>query len=481
MRNIVLVGAGGTGMSGVAGILHDLGYTNIIAIDSVESQLTQRLRDKGIKTIIGHGKYKVLRGDIIIYSEATRESVEVLEARAVMKAKKMPMIILNYFEFLGEVSKNFISVGITGTNGKSSTTALAIATAKKVLPDFGLGILGALVPDLDNNSYYINPKVKTKIKTIFDFMLNQKRSHELQHDAYKLIKKYYFLVESCEYKRHFLHLDLDYAIITNMELDHTDYYKDFADYTSAFQQFADKVKNTIFIPKGFHNLSNGKWKMENGKFKEVNIQKISFKKVRGKHNDINGSLVLALLKKIGNFQSFIINPPLLNFKGLRRRMELLGKNKNGANIYSDYGHMASSITVGYKGLKEKFPKQKLICIFQPHQIHRIVTGRNDFIASMKGYDEVVIYDIYAARENLLELVKEVPELKGIKTLKELGNKFASACGGTYIDTFETITKKINEAKKGEIVVIYSAGDIDFLVRKNSSVISNEREKSTKHK
>jgi UDP-N-acetylmuramate-alanine ligase len=106
------------------------------------------------------------------------------------------------------------------------------------------------VPDLDNNSYYINAKYKEKIKTIFDFMLNQKRSHELQHDAYKLIKKYYFFVEACEYKRHFLHLDLDYAIITNMELDHTDYYKDFADYTSAFQQFANKVKKRIFIPKG---------------------------------------------------------------------------------------------------------------------------------------------------------------------------------------------------------------------------------------
>lgn len=464
MRNIVLVGAGGTGMSGVAGMLHDLWYTNIVAIDSTESQLTQRLRGKWIKTIIGHGKYKVLWWDIIIYSEATRESVEVLEARAFMKAKKQPMIILNYFEFLWEVSKNFISVGFTGTNGKSSSTALAISTAKKVLPDFGLWILGALVPDLDNNSYYINPKYRTKIKTIFDFMLNQKRSHELQHDAYKLIKKYYFFVESCEYKRHFLHLDLDYAIITNMELDHTDYYKDFADYTSAFQQFADKVKKQIFIPENTI-IQNLKSKIQNP-IKEVSVKPVPFKHVRWHHNDINGSLVSAVLKALTKKDC---TAQMLNFKGLRRRMELLGKNTNWANIFSDYGHMASSITIGHQSLKEKFPKEKLICIFQPHQIHRIVTWRKDFITSMKWYDEVIIYDIYAARENLLELVQEVPELKWIKTLKELGNKFANACWWTYIDNFETIMKKINEAKKWEVVVIFSAGDIDFLIRNNFKI------------
>lgn len=472
MRNIVLVGAWWTWMSGVAWMLHDLWYTNIVAIDSTESQLTQKLRDKWIKTIIGHGKYKVLRWDIIIYSAAVAESPEVLEARAVMKAKKMPMIILNYFEFLWEVSKNFISVGITGTNGKSSTTALAIATAKKVLPDFGLGILWALVPDLDNNSYYINSKYRTKIKTIFDFMLNQKRSHELQHDAYKLIKKYYFFVEACEYRRHFLHLDLDYAIITNMELDHTDYYKDFADYTSAFQQFANKVKKNIFVPKDSNILPY----FHSYIFQSVNVKPLPFKHVRWHHNDINGSLVMALLNTLLKLSkkdilksSINLLKALVMFKGLRRRMELLWKNTNWANIFSDYGHMASSITIGYQSLKEKFPKQRLICIFQPHQINRIVTGRNDFIASMQWYDKVMIYDIYAARESLEELIKKVPALKWIKTLKELGNKFASACWWTYIDDFKTIEKRINETKKWEVVVIYSAGDIDFLVRKNPRI------------
>jgi UDP-N-acetylmuramate-alanine ligase len=110
------------------------------------------------------------------------------------------------------------------------------------------------VPELDNNSYYINPKYKAKIKTIFDFMLNKKRSHELQHEAYSMIKKQYFFVEACEYKRHFLYLDLDYAAITSLELDHTDYYKDMKDYSLAFKQFSSKTKKQIFIPKGLPNI-----------------------------------------------------------------------------------------------------------------------------------------------------------------------------------------------------------------------------------
>jgi UDP-N-acetylmuramate-alanine ligase len=109
-------------------------------------------------------------------------------------------------------------------------------------------------------------------------------------------------------------------------------------------------------------------------------------------------------------------------------MEYLTTNKNGAKIFTDYGHMASSIELGYQALKHKFPGKKLFAIFQPHQINRIVTGRTDFQKALKNYDTVVIYDIYAARENLQELVKKIPTLKNITTLKALGDKFADACG-----------------------------------------------------
>lgn len=89
-----------------------------------------------MQVIIGHGTYKVQLGDVVIYSEAAAERPEILEARKIMKDNKKVMVILNYFQFLGEVSKYFRTIGFTGTNGKSSSTALAIHTAKKLDKQF---------------------------------------------------------------------------------------------------------------------------------------------------------------------------------------------------------------------------------------------------------------------------------------------------------------------------------------------------------
>lgn len=456
MRNIVLVWAWWTGMSGVAWMLHDLWYTNIVCIDAVQSELTDKLKDKWIKIIIGHGKYKVQLGDVVIYSEATAECEEVLEARKIMKANKKVMIILSYFQFLGEISKYFTTIGFAGTNGKSSSTALAIHTAKKLLPNFWLWILWALVPSFDDKSYTINTKAKKDIKTIFDYIFTGKWSSEIFWK--NLLKSWFFLVEACEYKRHFLHLDLDYTIITSLELDHTDYYKDMKDYLSAFDQLITKTKNIVFAPKWL------KW-LKSKNIKEVPIKEIQFTHLLGDHNNINGSLVLELLHTITKQPKTKILSTMKSFWWIRRRMEYLKTNKNGAKIFTDYGHMASSIDFGYMALKYKFPGKKLFVIFQPHQINRIVTWRKDFQNALKKYDQIMIYDIYAARENLSDLTKKIPELKKIKNLNDLGEHFANACWGIYTDTFEHITKAIEQTKKDTIIVVYSAGDIDYKIRK----------------
>lgn len=449
---IILVWAWWTGMSGVAGIFHDLWYTNIVCIDANQSELTDKLKAKWLQVIIGHGKYKVQLGDVIIYSEAVAECEEVLEAKKIMKANKKVMVILNYFQFLGEISKHFISVWFTGTNGKSSSTALAIHTAKKILPTFWLWILWALVPEFNTQSYVINPKAKKDIKNIFEHICTGKSLD------YTNIKKRHFFVEACEYKRHFLYLDLDYATITSLELDHTDYYKDMKDYLSAYKQLADKIKHKIIIPKW---LQTPNFKPQT---KEVSIKAIPFTHVRGKHNDVNGSLILELMTKLCKEPKTKILNTMKTFRGLRRRMEYLSTNKNWAKIFTDYGHMASSIEFGYMALKHKFPNKNFFVIFQPHQINRIITGRKDFQKALKNYDQVIIYDIYAARENLSDLTKKIPSLKDITTLSQLGNTFSETCGWTYTDKFEQITKEIQKAQKNTIVVIYSAWDIDYKIR-----------------
>ena len=443
-------------------MLYDLWYTNIICIDATQSELTDKLKTKGLKVIIGHGKHKIQLGDVIIYSEAVAECEEVLEARKIMKANKKVMVILNYFQFLGETSKYFNSIGFAGTNWKSSSTALAIHTAKKLLPNFGLWILGALVPWFNTQSYVINTKAKKNIKNIFDYIFTGK---ELE---YTHIKKRSFFVEACEYKRHFLYLDLDYAIITSLELDHTDYYKNIKDYMSAYETLVAKVKNKVFIPKTPKGSSSWFDCLVLGpQIKEVRIKPIPFNHIRGKHNDVNGSLILELMTKLSKEPKTKILSTMKSFGGLRRRMEYLANNENGAKIFTDYGHMASSIELWYMALKQKFPGKKLWVMFQPHQINRIVTGWKDFVKTLQKYDNILIYDIYAAREDIKDFIihHEFLKKEHIKTLNDLGNHFAKECWGKYTTNFLVVTKEIQKAQKDTVVVVYSAGDIDYKLRK----------------
>ncbi|AHB41686.1 UDP-N-acetylmuramate-L-alanine ligase [candidate division SR1 bacterium RAAC1_SR1_1] len=456
MGNIVLVGAGGTGMSGVAGILQELGFTNIICIDSTQSQLTDNLQKKGFKVIIGHGIYQPKIDDAIIYSEAAVNSPEVTGARALISQEQKMMLIMNYFEFLGEVSKYFTTIGITGTNGKSSTTALAIYGAKDI-PTFGLGILGAMVPDFNNQSYLINPNHKEEIKTIFIKIFTGKTPTAIDH------KKLLFIVEACEYKRHFLHLDLDYAAITNIEYDHADYYKTFDDYKHAFKEMLTKLKQKCFVLQGFLE-SNPEFKLSQN-IQEIPERQEHFDYIFGPHTSKNAALTLALLR---TQDSSISTQKIQQFKGLRRRLEYLGTTQNGAKLFSDYGHMASSIVIGYQSLKQKFPDKKITAIFQPHQINRIFTGRDDFVQSFKGFDKVIIYDIYAAREDIAHFDFS-KRGQNINSVEELGHNFANACGGTYSKERAEIKQQIEQADNNHIIAIFSAGDIDYEIRTHLSI------------
>ena len=112
--------------------------------------------------------------DVVIYSEATVSSAEVEKAKSFGFDGKKIMFVMNYFEFLGEISKYFKTVGFAGTNGKSSTSSLGIYTVSELLPDFGLGILGALVPDFGNNSYLINEKIKPDLQNVFQSIFSKK-------------------------------------------------------------------------------------------------------------------------------------------------------------------------------------------------------------------------------------------------------------------------------------------------------------------
>lgn len=454
---IVLVGAGGSGISNLAYILDELWYTNLLAIDGYESQITQALREKGIPLIIGHGKYELKPDDIVIYSEAVVESPEVQTAFRLKLEHQQPLKIWNYFQFLGEMSKYFRTVGFSWTNGKSSSTALAITTAKQLLPELGIGIVGALIPDFNNKSYYLKSEKKSEFRQLFDAIFTGRKI------PYDLIKKRYFFLEACEYKRHFLNLDLEHLLITNIELDHTDYYHDVEDYVSAFQQMIQKTKAQTFVLENLALPALAK----TDQLIQVPINQYRLQHIWWRHTDQNASLVEALLLHLApGLTPQEIHDAMYPFKGIWRRMELLTRLENWALLYTDYGHIASSLKLGYALLKEKYPDKKIIAIFQPHQMHRVLTGWEDFYEALSCFDQRAIYAIYAAREKIEDFAHE-PRFQQyqISTVEELGRCFANEHHASYLEDFDALKHYLEQRRDDEIVVVFTAGDLDFQLRK----------------
>jgi len=450
--NIVLVWAGWSWMSAVAWILFELGYDKeLICIDWNQSELTDRLQKKWINVLIWENNYTVWLFDHVIYSEACVNSIEVQTAKSYERTPKQSKFIWNYFQFLWEISKYFTTIWIAGTNGKSSTTSMLIDTARTHLENLWLGIVWALVPDLDWNNYFLNKDKKDEIRNIFDHIFTWKWLD------YDLVKKNYFIIESCEYKRHFLMLDTDFWAITNIELDHTDYYKDLADYISAFTERTNKIKNAVISTEKI----NIPW------VKQIEITHFDFKKIFWEHNDKNWSIVFELIKELNsNVDEKELKESIENFGWLWRRMEYLRTTEKWAMLFSDYGHMSTSIKLCHEALKQHFPDKKLTAIFQPHQINRVLREWNEFAEVLREFDNVYIFNIYAARENLDEQLENFKHLniQNANSVTELWNIFAKNCNWKYLTEIEQVKEIINTAWEDDIVTIFTAWDLDYQIR-----------------
>lgn len=554
-QSIVLVGVGGTGLSSLAYLFHDLWYTNIVGIDAYASEITNKLEQYGIPVIIWRGEYQVQQNDIVIYSDAAELAPEVQAAhQKTLHNQKRVFPPLTYFQFLGEISKYFTTISIAGTHGKSTTTALTWTSLAKHHPDFWLAICGAGVTPRQGKNYLSNPQYTTEIKKIVDHILFPKGQN-----IEAIIKKYLFVIEADEYNYHFLHLDTDYALITNIELDHADVYSNFKNYLDTFLQFAHKVKQKIFLlpdAPGINsflkaqssdsnanktsNYSPNKeitlhsssqqnmifqvhaWKHETEgvtKIIKANEQTFSFSHLLGAHNHANASLAFACshylckptrspLDKEGgllvmkDLEASLIKS-LSTFSWLRRRGELLGHNKHGVPIISDYGHHPTELASTLRALQEKYVLPlsegkgaegwgEITCIFQPHQARRVMEFRDDFTEILQKFDTCIIYDIYAARENLEELIQQSqishnrhssdliapwtkwtkmnksypksPHFPNLSSFSNLWHLFAKYSWWIYTTDFKDIKNTLDTTTEG-VIIIFTAGNLDWEVRK----------------
>ncbi len=354
------IGIGGIGLSALARYYVSQGHT-VSGSDISPSGLIDTLREEGITVTVPHDASCVSSDvELVVYTIAIREdNVEFV------RAKELGVTTKTYAEALGEVTKDKITIAVAGTHGKTTTTAMTYYAMKAcgVTPTV---IVGSLLKDEHG-------KQTNFIKGDSDYMV----------------------VEACEYKRSFLNLHPTHAIITNIDEDHLDYYKDITDIQSAFQSFADKLPvHGILATHDEVKLSTLCQQVSTLPFITQSVDL----SVLGAHNRHNATLVLTLLTAL-HFDETKIREGLRQFPGTWRRMEYKGKTLHGVPVYDDYGHHPKEIAASLEALTERYPKEEYhsIVLFQPHLYSRTKIFLKDFAEALKGIDEVLILPIYRAR------------------------------------------------------------------------------------
>lgn len=416
-KHVHIIGIGGIGVSALARYYHHLGYS-VSGSDGADSPFLDTLRGEGFDIHIGHSADN-LRDDteLVIYSEAiiTKPDLtpeEQIYANAELaKARDLGIRHLSYPVALGEVFNAKQGIAITGSHGKSTTTAmttLMLANEYTDNPTLEIpaegsfaymptapgctAIVGTQVPQLGNTNFYT----------------------EIQAEN--------FVIEACEYKRSFLQYRPYITVITNIDLDHLDYYKNLEDYISAFQSIVDQTSGFVVISADDDNSAKLEIPEEkkiivgNGKivyFPRVEEMCCSAKKcynveksmplpelalqVPGEHLLHDAYLAYTVGRLLG-MQDDIIVPKLASYKGSWRRSEIVGTTANGNILMSDYGHHPNEIRPTLRAIRDKYADKKLFVVFQPHQYSRTRELLQEFATSFADVDTLIIPNIYFSRD-----------------------------------------------------------------------------------
>jgi UDP-N-acetylmuramate--alanine ligase len=339
-KNIYFIGIGGIGMSALAQLFLHRGH-NVSGSDRSASPVTELLEKKGIQVYIGHdAKHVPEDADLIVYSDAIpTDSPERVRGRELGKKEQ------SYFQALGEATKEYKNIVVSGTNGKTTTTAMIA----KILTDAGVSptvIVGSLIGEYGSN--------------------------------FKAGESDIAVIEGCEYKRHFLHLNPYIFVITNIELEHTDYFKDEADVVNAFKEMVTKVpKEGSVVAHTSDRLVAQALEGASVPVKEYESMSVPELLVPGEFNIANAQAAKTAAHVLGVAEEQI-DASLSQFKGTWRRFEIKGHTKNGALVVDDYAHHPSAIRVTLEAARKKFVDKKIVVVFHPHLYSRTKSFFNEF-------------------------------------------------------------------------------------------------------
>ena len=345
IKKVFFIGIGGIGISALAKFFLAKGM-EVSGINDEDTPDTIRpLQAHGVEVIFQKdvkGVFKVPEADLYVYSDAwLYRGPDIIES-----ARKTGKSTLSYFEMLGIIARDYKVIAISGTHGKTTTTAMIA----EIMVEAGLDptvVVGSFVKKFMSNFRYG--------------------------------KSEYLVVEADEYNRHFLNFHPFITVITNIEADHLDCYKDLADIQNAFQQFEMQSENVI---KDYSKY----------------LEKVPKLSVAGEHNRMNAAAALAAADFLQiNLED--AKKSLANFSGTWRRLEKKGETSEGTIVYDDYAHHPTEIKASLQALRELYPTQKLTILFQPHLYSRTKALFDDFAKSFGGANIVLLLPIYFARED----------------------------------------------------------------------------------
>lgn len=443
--NIHFIGIGGIGMSALATICLSRGF-GVSGSDCRESDITRSLRSAGATIYIGHTSSNV-REDVttVVYTAAVSPENEEIKS-----AIEKGIQLLDRAEFLGLLMKEYANcIAISGTHGKTSTTSMVSVIFQSCNLDPTILVGGNLA--------CIGGNVR----------VGQSQN---------------FITEACEYVDSFLKFHPQIAVITNIDADHLDYFKDIEHIKSSFGKFASLVpSNGYVIANGDdENIKDmlGKYSNDIGAnilkygFSDSNdaiIQNLSFDdsglgsfslsiagkdigpfslSVPGTHNVLNATaaIISSVAAGVGDSK---IAPPLKTYTGVGRRFERKG-SLGGVEFIDDYAHHPTEISATLSAARN-FCKGRLWCIFQPHTYTRTKLLLDEFSHAFADADNIIVPDIYAARE------KDNGDIHS----KDLVDMIASNGGNAvYMESFEDIASHITQnAAPGDMVITMGAGDV----------------------
>jgi len=418
---IHFIGIGGIGVSALAKYYFEKGHT-ISGSDLVRTEITDWFEQRNVKLFIGKHKPENVADDIsiVIYSPAIPENNIELE-----KAKTIGLKIMTYPQALGELTKKYFTIAVTGTHGKSTTTSMIGLLLIKAGLDPTV-IVGTKLKEFDNSSCRVG---------------NSK----------------YLVIEACEHFESFLNYYPHIIVLTTIEADHLDYYKDLNGVLNGFEKFtANLEKDGIIVAnKDDENIQkiveNADW------YSLKDKEAASIRDILQVPGDFNVSNALAALKvaRILKIQDIDSHKALSEYKGSWRRFEITEMlNPKPYTLIDDYAHHPTEIRVTLKAARKKFPEKKIWCVFQPHQYQRTYYLLDDFIAVFKNapVDKLIITDIYdvAGREE-----KEIREKISSQKLVEAVSKNSVI----YIAKEKIIDFLKQNLKGGEVVIVMGAGNI----------------------